>query len=190
MAFQTHIPANMTFQDFLAVIQISRILADGFDKKEHPHPLHPPSTNNLTHLQDPDLLRAALAPEVTADYTAVRPQWTRQTYTTQAFIDEWLGPNHLGSSKALITFHLLGMPYFTRITDGEIVVNYQQLACHARRAGGDDWGSPECGIEGHSDGKSWMEQTFVKVEGEWKIGVIRPSIHYRPGSLETVGRHD
>lgn len=136
------------------------------------------------------MLRVALAPTVVADYAAVRPQWTPKTYTAEGFIDEWLGPNHLGSSRALVTFHLLGMPYFTSVTGDEIVVNYQQLASHARRAAGEDWSSSQCKIEGDSDGKSWMEQTFIKVGGLWKISVIRPSIHYRPGSLEHVGRPD
>lgn len=109
-------------------------------------------------------------------------------YSAEGFIDEWLGPNHLGSSKALVTFHLLGLPYFHSVTEEEIVVDYQQLASHARRAAGEDWTHPECKIEGDSDGKSWMQQTFVKVDGVWKISVIKPSIHYRPGSLEHVGR--
>ena len=136
------------------------------------------------------MLRAVLAPEVVADYERVKPQWKSKTYTAEAFIDEWLGPNHLGSSKALITFHLLGVPYFTDVTPEKIVVNYQQLASHARRAAGGDWSHPQCEIEGDSDGKSWMEQTLVKIDGVWKISVIRPSIHYRPGSLEHVGRPD
>lgn len=33
MAFQTYLPTNLTFQDYIAVVQTSRVLADGFDKK-------------------------------------------------------------------------------------------------------------------------------------------------------------
>lgn len=89
-----------------------------------------------------------------------------------------------------MTFHLLGIPYFHSVTEDEIVLDYQQLASHARRAPGEDWTHPECKIEGDSDGKSWMQQTLVKVDGAWKISVIKPTIHYRPGSLEHVGRPD
>lgn len=131
-----------------------------------------------------------MAPTVLADYEGVKAKWTKQIYTADAFIDEWLGPNHLGSSKALVTFHLLGVPYFKSVTKDEIVLEYQQLASHARKAAGEDWSSPECRIEGDTDGKSWMEHTFVKVDGMWKLSVIRPRIHYRPGSLEHVGRPD
>ena len=76
------------------------------------------------------------------------------------------------------------------MTEDEIVVEYQQLASHARRAAGEDWSHPECKIEGDTDGKSYMQHTYVKVDGLWKISVIKATIHYRPGSLEHVNRPD
>ena len=33
MPFEVYAPDNLTFQDYIAVVQTSRILADGFDKK-------------------------------------------------------------------------------------------------------------------------------------------------------------
>jgi scytalone dehydratase len=126
---------------------------------------------------------------VIADYAAVNPDWVRTSYTAEAFIDEWLGPNHLGV-QAVATHHLLGIPYFKHVTGEEIVVEYQQMASHARRIEGEDFTHPMCKIGAVSDGRSWMEHTYVKVEGQWRIAVIKPTIHYRTGSLQEVGKPD
>lgn len=139
--------------------------------------------------QDKLRLRAALAPNVVADFAAVNPDWGRKSFTAEAFIDEWLGPNHLGI-KALATHHLLGTPYFKSATAEEIVVEWQQMASHARRVAGEDFTHPMCKIEAVSDGRSWMQQTLVKVEGQWRIAVIKPEIHYRAGNLREIGRPD
>jgi len=128
-----------------------------------------------------------LAPDVVADYTAVNPTWIRQKYTAEGFIDEWLGPNHLGI-ESVATHHLLGSPYFKSVSAEVIIVEWQQLANHAQRVAGEDFGSPMCKIGPVSEGKSWMEHTFIKIDGQWKISVVRPEILYRSGNLkETRG---
>lgn len=35
MAFAIYIPENLTFQDYIAVIQTARAWADGYDQKVH-----------------------------------------------------------------------------------------------------------------------------------------------------------
>jgi scytalone dehydratase len=47
-----------------------------------------------------------------------------------------------------------------------------------------------CKIGETSDGRSWMQQTFVKVEGQWRISVIRPEVLYHTGDFLHVGRPD
>jgi hypothetical protein len=59
-------------------------------------------------------------------------------FTADAFVEEWLGPKHLGV-KALATQHLLGVPYFKSVTEEEIVVEWQQMASHGRRIVGEDF---------------------------------------------------
>ncbi|KAI0872231.1 Scytalone dehydratase [Hypoxylon argillaceum] len=165
--YSIYIPKELSFQDYLIVCQTSRTLVDGFDRK------------------DRSRLLAALAPEVVADYSAVNPAWVLRKFTADAFVDEWLGPEHLGIDH-VATHHLLGIPYFKSVSTDTIVVEWQQLASHAQRLAGEDFSSPLCKIGSVSEGKSWMEHTFVRVDGQWKISVVRPSIHYRSGSLNQI----
>ena len=85
-------------------------------------------------------------------------------YTADAFVDDWLGPVHLGKA-ILATQHLLGTPYFHSVTAEEIVVEWSQIASHGRRVKGEDYTNPHCKVEETSDGKSYILQKLVKVEG-------------------------
>jgi len=110
-------------------------------------------------------------------------------FTADGFVAEWLGPKHLGVT-ALATQHLLGAPYFKSVTTDEIVIEWQQLASHGRRMVGEDFSHPMCKIGESSDGRSWMQQTFVKVNDEWRIKIIRPEVIYHTGDFGAVGRPD
>jgi scytalone dehydratase len=109
------------------------------------------------------------------------------TFAADAFVDEWLGPKHLGK-KILATQHLLGAPYFKSVTDEEIVVEWQQLASHGRRELGEDFANPMCRIGEISDGRSWMQQTFVKTESGWRINIVKPEVLYHTGDFRHIGR--
>ncbi|KAH7420215.1 hypothetical protein BKA64DRAFT_752827 [Cadophora sp. MPI-SDFR-AT-0126] len=169
--FEIYVPANLTFQDYISICQCSRTLADAYDRK------------------DKSRLRASLAPKVTVDYSLVVPEWGVKNFTAEAFVDEWLGDKHLGV-KSLATQHLLGAPYFKSVTAEEIVVEWQQLASHGRRAQGEDFRSPMCRIDESSDGRSWMQQTYVRSDGEWRIRAIRPEVLYHTGDFLHIGRPD
>ncbi|KAM0160309.1 hypothetical protein ACHAQE_004681 [Botrytis cinerea] len=171
MAFDIYIPSKLTFQDYIAITQCSRTLADGYDRK------------------DKARLRASLAPNVIVDYTFVVPEWGQQNFAADDFVEAWLGPKKLGV-KALTTQHLLGAPYFKSVTDSEIIVEWQQLASHARKVAGEDYSHPHCKIGETSDGRSYMQQTFVKVDGQWRISVIKPEVIYHTGDFKAVGRPD
>lgn len=139
--------------------------------------------------QDKARLRASLAPNVIIDYTFVVPEWGQQNFAADDFVEAWLGPKKLGV-KALTTQHLLGAPYFKSVTDSEIIVEWQQLASHARKVAGEDYSHPHCKIGETSDGRSYMQQTFVKVDGQWRISVIKPEVIYHTGDFKAVGRPD
>lgn len=64
------------------------------------------------------------------------------------------------------------------------------MASHGRRIVGEDFASPMCKIGESSDGRSWMRQTFVKVDGQWRISVIRPEVLYHTGDFREIGRPD
>lgn len=140
-------------------------------------------------MKDKSRVRAALAPNVTVDYSFVVPQWGKRNFTADAFAEEWIDDKHLGV-KALATQHLLGMPYFRSVAENEIVVEWQQLASHGRRIVGDDYASPMCKIGETSDGRSWMGQTLVKIDREWRISIIRPEVIYHTGDFLHIARPD
>lgn len=139
--------------------------------------------------QDKSRVYAALAPELVVDYSCVVREWGRIFYKTPDFVDLWLGPQHLGV-KALATQHLLGIPYFKSVTDEEVVVEWHQLASHGRREKGQDYANPMCKITETSDGRSWMQQTYAKVEGKWRIKEIKPEAIYHTGDFQKVRRGD
>lgn len=117
------------------------------------------------------------------------PEWGRIPYSAPVFVEKWLGPQHLGI-RALATQHLLGIPYFKSVTETEIVVEWQQMASHGRREKGEDYANPMCKIGETSDGRGWMQQKFVRVEGKWKIQEIKPEVIYHTGNFRHVGRED
>ncbi|CAK7229503.1 hypothetical protein SBRCBS47491_007269 [Sporothrix bragantina] len=167
MAFQIYIPENLTFQNYLAVVQTARVWADGYDQKRS------------------DLLLAALAPNVAVDYTLIVAAWGVKHYTSDEFAALWLSEEHLGL-KPLATQHLLGQPYFKSVTEDEIVVQWQQLASHGRRT--DDKTDTSAVITETSDGRSYMEHRFIRVDGQWKITGITPSLLYQTGDFMRIRR--
>lgn len=135
------------------------------------------------------MLLAALAPEVIVDYSLIVPEWGQKVYKAEAFAAEWLSEEHLGL-KVLATQHLLAQPYFKSITDEEIVVQWQQLVSHGRREQALEGGvnALNSKIVEESDHRSYMEHSFVKVEGKWKIQRITPSLIYAAGDIMRVRR--
>ncbi|KAK6199005.1 hypothetical protein LQW54_010203 [Pestalotiopsis sp. IQ-011] len=172
-AFEIYeVPASLTFQDYLNICQCARTLADGYDRK------------------DKSRVYASLTPdEVVVDYSKVVKEWGRISYATEKFVDLWMGPEHLGV-KALATQHLLGIPYFKSVADDEILVEWHQLASHGRREKGSDYSNPMSKITETSDGRSWMQQRYVKVAGKWRIREIRPEAIYHTGDFQQVRRQD
>lgn len=111
------------------------------------------------------------------------------SFTADDFVTEWLGPTRLGV-KALATQHLLGVPYFKSVKEDEILVEWQQMASHGRRALGEDFASPQCKIGEICDGRSWMTERFVKIGGQWRISEIRPEVIYSTGNFEEIKMPD
>ena len=124
---------------------------------------------------------------MTVDYAGVIPAWGRKQYEADDFVKEWLSVEHLGL-KPLATQHLLGLHYFKSVSDSEIVVEWQQIASHGRKAQGEDFASPICHIESQSNHRTYMEHTFVKTEKGWRIRVIKPSVLFSPGNFMDVRR--
>lgn len=71
-----------------------------------------------------------------------------------------------------------------------IIVEWQQLASHGRREHGQDYADPMCSIDEISDGRSWVQHTFFKVDEAWKISEIKPEVIYHTGDFLQVGRED
>ncbi|KAL2203440.1 NTF2-like protein [Sarocladium strictum] len=171
MAFEIYIPDNLTFQDYIAVIQTARVWADGYDKK------------------DRERLLATLAQEVTVDYSLIVPAWGVKHYAAAEFATLWLSEEHLGL-KPLVTQHLLAQPYFKKCTGDEIVVEWQQLASHGRlqSADGGARDAATARISETSDGRSHMQHVFVKNGTRWMIAGITPSLLYQTGDFMRIRR--
>lgn len=74
------------------------------------------------------------------------------------------------------TQHLLGASLFTRISETEAKGSWQARAWHTRTF--------EDGRVGNWDSSSFLEFTYVKIDGVWKIGGWRPNT-----VLASVGKH-
>ncbi|KAH7118082.1 Scytalone dehydratase [Dactylonectria estremocensis] len=171
MTFEIYIPDNLTFRDYIAVIQAARVCADGYDKKSQEH------------------LLAVLAPEVTVDYTLIVPAWGTKQYIAAEFAALWLSEELLGL-KPLVTQHLLAQPYFKTVTADEIVVEWQQLASHGRLQAhnGSARDASTARITETSDGRSYMQHRFIRVGDRWKIAGITPSLLYQTGDFMRIRR--
>ncbi|RYP65888.1 hypothetical protein DL771_008072 [Monosporascus sp. 5C6A] len=168
MTFNIYIPENLAFSDYIAVIQVARTWADAQDRK------------------DPERFLATVAPEVTVDYSLLIPALKSKVYTADEYVATWLAPDRVGLN-VLATQHLLGMPYVKSATTDEIVVEFQEVASHGRReACVDDAFGGKIGET--ADGRGWVELRYVKIDGQWKISLIRPSIIYMAGDWERVRR--
>lgn len=62
-------------------------------------------------------------------------------------------------------------------------MQWQQLASHGRKDGSDE-------IKETSDGRSYMEHRFLRIEGAWKIESITPSLLYTTGNFTRIRRPD
>lgn len=98
---------------------------------------------------------------------------------------EWLSVQHLGN-PALATQHLFALPYFKSVKKDEIIVQWQQLVSHGRRE--DQVKDASGKVSESSDGRNRMEHRFVKVEGEWKIAGITPSVLCHTGDWYYIRR--
>ncbi|KAL2784223.1 NTF2-like protein [Aspergillus keveii] len=165
--FHIYIPENLSFADYITIVQTARVLADGYDTKDRARVL------------------AAVAPEVTVDYSLIVPAWGCKIYTGEAFASAWTATELLGN-PILATQHLLGQPYFTSVSEAVITVQWQQLASHARWEGDARGAGGKVGES--SDGRSFMEQEFRKVDGKWKIAAITPSLLYYTGDFTRILR--
>jgi scytalone dehydratase len=117
------------------------------------------------------------------------PAWGIKHYKAGEFAKLWLSEEHLGL-KPLVTQHLLAQPYFKKVTADEIIVEWQQLASHGRLQDAGD-GARDATTERiseTSDGRSHMENRFVRIDGLWKIATIKPSTLYHTGDFMRIRR--
>ncbi|KAJ5122215.1 NTF2-like protein [Penicillium atrosanguineum] len=165
MTFELYIPENLEFRDYIAIVQTARTFADGYDQK------------------DAERLHAVVAPTIEVDYRLVSETIPYKSYNPDDFIAEILSPKLLANEK-LLTQHLLGQCYFRSISAGEIVVQWQQIAGHGRWIQGSHPLKKQ--VDKTSDGKSYMEQRYIKIDGRWKIAGLKPSLLYEVGEFGDV----
>ncbi|KAJ5786288.1 NTF2-like protein [Penicillium pulvis] len=165
MVFELYIPKNLEFCDYIEIVQSARTFADGYDRK------------------DAERLRAVLAATIEVDYRLVSTTIPMKVCGPEELIAEFLSPELLGN-KNLLTQHLLGQPYFKSVSKDEIVVEWQQIAGHGRWMEGSHTLKKQ--VDKTSDGKSYMEQRYIKVDGCWKLAGLKPSLLYEIGEFNEV----
>lgn len=119
-------------------------------------------------------------PEIHVDYRLISATIPNKTYKQIDFVNEFLSPEHLGR-QTLLTQHLLGQPYFKSVSEDEIIVEWQQIAGHGRWIQGSHPLKKQ--VDRTSDGKSYMEQKLIKINGDWKITGLKPSLLYEIGEF-------
>lgn len=122
---------------------------------------------------------------IEVDYRLVSETIQHKSYTADDFIAEMLSPDLLGNER-LLTQHLLGQCYVKSATDDEIVVEWQQIAGHGRYIAAKSLHPLKKQVDKTSNGKSYMEQRYSKVDGRWKITRLKPSILYEIGEFNDV----
>ncbi|KAL4735872.1 NTF2-like protein [Aspergillus similis] len=165
MVFQIYDARNLDFKDYIAIVQSARTLADGYDRK------------------DEERLRAVLAPTVEVDYRLVSTTIQHRTCSIDEFVAKFLSPDLLGR-QTLLSQHFLGQPYFKSVAEDEIVVEWQQIAGHGRWI--KDSHPVKKQVDKTSDGRSYMEQRYKKINGVWKLAALKPSVLYEVGEFGDV----
>lgn len=113
------------------------------------------------------------------DYASVWPGVPIKTYTPESFAAECLSSMKLGN-RLLSTQHLLGVPYIESATPEEIVVQWQQIASHGRRFDNDKDSGRGSDIAEQCNARSFLQHTFSKIDGNWKISHIKPTVLFSP----------
>ena len=111
------------------------------------------------------------------------PDLGKQEYQKKDFIAAFLAPENLGQKT--LTQHFLGQPFFKSVTTYEIIVEWQQIAGHGKGQIAED-GRIVKQVSETCNGMSYMEQRYVKVEEDWKLAGVKPSILYETGDLAAL----
>ncbi|KAH7071145.1 hypothetical protein BKA63DRAFT_67655 [Paraphoma chrysanthemicola] len=121
---------------------------------------------------------AIAAPEIVADYTELLADGTLTRAEPEAWFKRAFQHDQIGHPD-LKTQHLLGACMFTRISDTEARGDWQARAFHRRKY--------KDGHEAQWDVSSFVEHTYLKVDGVWKFGGWRPhTISATVGNFDDV----
>ncbi|KAH8724904.1 hypothetical protein GQ44DRAFT_827028 [Phaeosphaeriaceae sp. PMI808] len=108
---------------------------------------------------------AISAPEIVADYREYLATVGEIRTKPEIVFKSLFGPETLGNPN-MKTQHLLGAQIFTRISETEAKGNWQARANHVRTF--------KNGRVAIWDSSAIVELTYVKIDGQWKLGGWRP----------------
>ncbi|KAF2849961.1 hypothetical protein T440DRAFT_518818 [Plenodomus tracheiphilus IPT5] len=126
--------------------------------------------------RDLGVLLEIAAPQLTGDYRDFPAVNAVIICSPTEFFNYAMSPKGIGG-KGMRTQHLLGASMFTRTSPTEAKGNWQVRPWHTRTF--------KDGRKAEWDSSSFLEFTYVKIDGEWKIGGWRPHT-----VLASVGTHE
>ncbi|KAI1070556.1 hypothetical protein LB507_006658 [Fusarium sp. FIESC RH6] len=115
--------------------------------------------------KDMSTFLAITTPEFLGDYSDLPAVGKVFKTSPEGFVKNSFRNEGLGDPR-LQTQHLLGLGVFTRVGEIEARGDWQVRARHVRVL--------DNGATYEWDSSSFVEFTYLKVEGEWKLGGIRP----------------
>lgn len=115
--------------------------------------------------KDESLFLEIAAPEILIDYRDFPAVNEVRNTKPEDFFKHAFQQTRLGD-KRLKTQHLLGLGVFTRVHENEAKGNWQVRARHLREL-------PD-GKVVEWDSSSFVEFRYVRIDGDWKLGGLRP----------------
>ncbi|KAJ4247097.1 Pituitary homeobox 2 [Fusarium torreyae] len=115
-------------------------------------------------------LRKILAPEVVVDNSAVMGT-ARETMSAEDFMLRMSDKNLLGN-PLVSTQHFIGASKYEQLSETLATGLHQIRAAHQRYTGPD-----KNAVEAKGHGHATMLHTYRKIEGEWKIAGVKPTVY-------------
>ncbi|KAF5987292.1 hypothetical protein FCOIX_995 [Fusarium coicis] len=123
--------------------------------------------------KDWDRLASIVAPELVnvlkVDYTAVTGEkW--DAMPAKGFVAMVSDPGFVGD-PLVVSQHFIGASKYEALSDGRIIGTHQLRAAHQRYTGPD-----KKTVEAKGHCHAVMQHTYAKIDGEWKLAGLKPTI--------------
>lgn len=153
--------SRITFEDYLALSEITFEWSDSYDDKDWMR------------------LRAILAPTLLVDYSQVNGHvWP--SMPAEEFVRVMSNIGFVGD-PLVHTQHHIGASKWAKISDEEAIGHHQLRAAHQRYTALD-----RKTVENKGHGHAMVTHFYRKVDGQWKLAGLRPTVRWHELDFEKV----